>query len=65
MNIREFRVAESQKLGEVICYWVPGKENPSDLFTKEHKDLKHFQTLRDLMICPLEHIYNVPVVPDT
>ena len=65
MNIREFRVAESQKLGEVTCYWVPGKENPSDLFTKEHKDIKHYQTLRDLMICPLEDIFTVPVVPDT
>ena len=63
MNIREFRVAECQQLGEIKCHWIPGKENPSDLFTKEHKDGGHFQALRDLMIVPLEEFLNIPTAP--
>ena len=62
MNIREFRVAECQREGEVKCYWVPGKENPSDLFTKEHRDTTHFKELRDLMIYPIDMAQEIPTV---
>ena len=48
---------------QIKCHWVPGKENPSDLFTKEHKDGRHFQSLRDLMIVPLEEVLNIPTAP--
>jgi len=63
MNIHEFCVAECQQLGEIKCHWVPGKENPLDLFTKEHKDGGHFQSLHDLMIVPLEEVLNIPTAP--
>ena len=41
-------------LMRVGCYWVAGKENPADLFTKEHRDLAQFRMLRDLMVIPRE-----------
>jgi hypothetical protein len=31
---------------------IDGKTNLADLFTKEMKDVGHFVTLRDLMMCP-------------
>ena len=55
LNIREFRLAECQQLGEI--------KNPSDLFTKEHKDGGHFQVVQDLMIVPLEEVLNIPTAP--
>ena len=56
-NIRETRVAEAHEYGEVEVYWIPGKDNPADLFTKEHKDHNQFNKLRDLMVRPREWIH--------
>eukprot|EP00531_Pseudo-nitzschia_arenysensis_P008906 CAMPEP_0116127296 /NCGR_PEP_ID=MMETSP0329-20121206/6769_1 /TAXON_ID=697910 /ORGANISM="Pseudo-nitzschia arenysensis, Strain B593" /LENGTH=2217 /DNA_ID=CAMNT_0003621395 /DNA_START=65 /DNA_END=6718 /DNA_ORIENTATION=- len=56
-NIREARVAEAQKYGEIDIYWIPGKDNPADLFTKEHKDLAQFNKLRDMMVRPREWVH--------
>ena len=63
MNIRDFRAAECQQLDEIKYHWVPGKDNPSDLFSKEHKDDGHFRALRDLMTVPLEEVLNIPTAP--
>ena len=49
-NISEFRIAEARKDGDVEIYWIPGKTNPADLFTKEINDDNHFVTLRELMV---------------
>ena len=57
MNIHEFRVAK------IKCHRVPGKENPSDLFKKEHKDGGLFQALRDLTIVQLEEVLNILTAP--
>ena len=56
-NIREARVAEAHTFGEVNVYWIPGKDNPADLYTKEHKDLAQFEKLRDLMVRPREWVH--------
>jgi hypothetical protein len=56
-NISEFRVLEAAKHNEINVHWIPGKDNPADLFTKEHKDVSQFNKLRDLMVRPREWIY--------
>ena len=58
-------MAEAQKHGEIKVYWIPGTDNPSDLFTKEHRDLNQFCKCRDLMVRPREWIHEgCPDVPN-
>ena len=33
---------------------MPGASNPSDLFTKEDKDVAHYKSIRDQMVMPRE-----------
>ena len=33
---------------------MPGSSNPADLFTKEDKDVAHFESIRDQMVMPRE-----------
>ena len=56
-NIEELRVLEAKSAGEIEVHWIPGKENPADLFTKEHNDVGQFNRLRDLMVRPREWVY--------
>ena len=64
-NLHEGRVAEAKLRNEISVHWVPGKENPADLFTKEIADIGHFQTLRDLMVRPREWVHQEhPTSPD-
>jgi hypothetical protein len=55
INIREIAVLDAQEAKEVKYFHVPGKVNPSDLFTKEIKDKEHFRQLRSLMVLPRHH----------
>jgi hypothetical protein len=50
VNIREFRVRESQELGEIDVRFIPGTRNPSDLLTKEHKSPDTFTPMRDIVV---------------
>ena len=50
MNLRENSVREAHLLQEVHVQHIPGKINPSDLFTKEIKDASHYRRLRDSMM---------------
>ena len=45
LNIRELAVLEAQIEGDISVKFVPGSRNPANLFTKEHKDDKHFEEL--------------------
>ena len=36
---------EANLYNEVSFHWIPGSTNPSDPFTKEENDIKHFCTL--------------------
>ena len=52
------RVAKAQMLGKIKVYWIPGKDNPANLFTKEHKDLAQFNKHWDLMVRPCEWVHH-------
>ena len=63
-DIREAHVIEAQKHQEIDIYWMEGKSNPADLFTKEDRDVNHYCALRDLMVRPREWIHSgCPVTP--
>ena len=53
-NLGELEIAEAQEHGEIQLYWMPGKTNPADLFTKEDNNAQHFELLRDQMVMPWE-----------
>jgi hypothetical protein len=50
VNIREFRVREARDHQEIEILHIAGKVNPSDIFTKEDDDDRHFQTVRSAMV---------------
>ena len=35
-------------------YWMPGDSNPSDVFTKEDKNVAHYESIQNLMVLPRE-----------
>ena len=50
VNIREFRVRQARKAREIDIIFIPGKQNPSDLLTKEHKSPEDFRNARDVVV---------------
>ena len=44
---------------EINIHWIPGKTNPADIFTKEDKDMGHYEGLRDQMVKPCEAVFNI------
>jgi hypothetical protein len=52
VNIREFGVREGRRHGEIDILFIPGKQNPSDLFTKEHKSLDDFRSVHNPIVGP-------------
>ena len=53
-NLAELGIAEAKQHGEVSFYWIPGKTNPADIFTKEGNGIQHYCSLRDLMVMARE-----------
>ena len=53
IQIRENAIRESVQSQIITIKHTDGKTNLADLFTKEDKDVKHFHTLRDLLVTPL------------
>jgi len=51
VNIREFRVRQARKAGEIDIAFIPGKQNPADLLTKEHKSPDNYRIARDVVVC--------------
>jgi hypothetical protein len=45
VNLREVAIRDSLRDGAIVLGHIPGKLNPSDLFTKEMKDATHFALL--------------------
>ena len=58
-NISEFKIAEARMHKEINIHWIPGKTNPADIFTKEDKDVGHYEGLRDQMVKPREAVFNI------
>ena len=54
MNIRDCAVRDSVQKSEINMLHIPGILNPSDIFTKEMRDGKHFRTLRDSFMMTVE-----------
>jgi hypothetical protein len=51
VNIRENCVREAlHEFNEIHIGHIPGPHNPSDIFTKEIKDVSSFLTLRDTLL---------------
>ena len=53
-NLSELGISEARKYGEVQIYWMPGASNLADMFTKEDKDVAHYECIRDQMVMPRE-----------
>ena len=53
-NLAELGIEEAKLYNEVDFYWIPGKTNLADLFTKEDNDVKHYCEIRDHMVMPRE-----------
>ena len=49
-NIRQCGIREAVKFKEVLPVHIPGALNPADLFTKEMRDVGHFQQLRSALM---------------
>ena len=45
-------IYEARLYNEVDIYWTPGPTNLADIFTKEDKDVAHFESVRDQMVMP-------------
>ena len=50
LNTRHVAIRDAIKAQEVSVFHIPGKVNPADLLTKEHRDTGHFQELRDILV---------------
>ena len=50
VQIRENAVREGQAMGLFKIKHIPGKNNSSDIFTKEDKDTEHYLNVRDSMM---------------
>ena len=55
LNLKENRVRESQSARCTMVRHIPGKINPSDIFTKEIRDGPHFRALRDTFMVSLNN----------
>ena len=60
-NLAELGINKARKYNEVDFYWIPGKMNPADIFTKEDNDKKHYGEVRDSMVMSRED-FNKPSV---
>ena len=50
LNMRQVAIRDAINAKEVAVYHIPGKVNPADLLTKEHRDATHFRELRDILV---------------
>ena len=53
-NLADLGIAEAREHDEVQVYWMPGASNLADIFTKEDKDVAHYESIRDKMVMPRE-----------
>ena len=58
-NISEFKIAEARLHDEINILWIPGKTNPTDIFSKEDKDVIHYKGLRNHIVKPREDVLNI------
>ena len=51
VNIRENRICKAQnKFNEINVLHISGKTNPTDIFTKEHKDDQTYMEIRNAIM---------------
>ena len=44
-NLTDLGIAEAREHNEVQIYWMPGASNLADIFTKEDKDVAHYESI--------------------
>ena len=59
-NLSKLGIYEARLYNEVDIYWTPGPTNLADIFTKEDKDVAHFESVRDQMVMPRES-FRLPI----
>ena len=52
INLRDLSVRLWQKLGQVSIQHIEGAKNIADIFTKESKDVAHFQAMAEAITAP-------------
>ena len=57
IQIRENAVREQVQTGLITVEHIDGKANLADLFTKEDKDITHYQEIAEVL-CPYPPSYN-------
>ena len=50
LNMREIAVRDAIRDQEIAVHHIPGKVNPANSLTKEHRDVAHFRELRDILV---------------
>ena len=53
-NLSELGICKARQYKEVEIYWASGPTNLADIFTKEDKDVAHFESVRNQMVMPRE-----------
>ena len=59
IQLRENAVREAVQNGLISVHHVPGTNNPSDILTKEDRDVSHYISLRDCVVSPSPVAYHV------
>ena len=55
-NLSKLGIYKARQYKEIEIYWTPGSTNLDDIFTKEDKDVVHFESVRDQMVMPRKKI---------
>ena len=59
IQLRENAVRESVQDWTISIKHVPGKSNPSNIFTKADHGVQHYVPLRDCVVSPTPHNHHV------
>ena len=58
-NLADLGIVEAREHKKVQIYWMPGTSNLADIFTKEDKDVAHYESIQDKMVMPRES-FDIP-----
>ena len=62
IQLRENAVREAVQSGLISVMHVPGTSNPSDILTKEDRDVAHYISLRDCVVSPIPTVHHVRAI---
>ena len=53
-NLSKLEIFKARQYKEIEIYWTPGPTNLANIFTKEDKDIVHYESVRFQMVMPRE-----------